>query len=91
MEFATPESATLLLWTLMRGAALAVLATEAIFLWMRRREPEVALSPVQAAARVFWAAAPALLLAGLALWCLSFVLTVGAQNAPAVAQLSVPR
>jgi hypothetical protein len=91
MDFATPESATLLLWTLMRGAALAVLATEAIFLWMRRREPEVALSPVQAAARVFWAAAPALLLAGLALWCLSSVVAAGASSASAVAQLSVPR
>jgi len=30
MEFSTPESATLLLWTLMRGAALVVLATETI-------------------------------------------------------------
>ena len=39
----------------MRGVALAVLATEAIFLWMRRREPEPALSPVQAAARIVWA------------------------------------
>ena len=91
MEFATPESATLLLWTLMRGAALVVLATEAIFLWMKRREPEAAMSPVQAAARVFWAATPALLLAGLALWCLSSVVASGASSASAVAQLAVPR
>jgi heme/copper-type cytochrome/quinol oxidase subunit 2 len=91
MEFATPESATLLLWTLMRGAALVVLATEAMFLWTKRREAEVALSPVQAAARIFWAATPALLLAGLALWCLSSVVNAGAGNAPAMAQLTVPR
>lgn len=91
MEFAKPESAILLLWTLMRGAALAVLATEAIFLWMRRREPEPAMSPAQAAARIFWAATPAVLLAGLALWTLSSVVTSGASNVPAVAQLAVPR
>jgi len=91
MEFSTPERATLLLWTLMRGVALAVLATEAIFLWMRRREPEPALSPVQAAARIVWAATPALLLAGLALWCLSSVVAAGASGASAMAQLAVPR
>jgi hypothetical protein len=91
MEFATPESATLLLWTLMRGAALVVLATEAIFLWTRRTEPEAALSPVQAAARIFWAATPAVLLAGLALWCLSSVVAADASSASAVAQLVVPR
>jgi hypothetical protein len=91
MDFATPESATLLLWTLMRGAALAVLATEAIFLWTRRSEPDPAMSRGQAAARIFWAATPALLLAGLALWCLSSVVAAGAQGASAVAQLSVPR
>ena len=51
MDFSTPETASLLLWTVMRGAALAVLATETIFLWTRRREPQVALSPAQAAAR----------------------------------------
>jgi hypothetical protein len=91
MDFSTPETASLLLWTLMRGAAVAVLATEAIFLWTRRREPQVALSPAQAAARLFWAATPAVLLAGLALWCLSSVLTAGALNASTVAQLTVSR
>ena len=91
MEFSTPESATLLLWTLMRAAAVVVLATEAIFLWMRRREPEPAMSPAQAAARLFWAATPAVLLAGLALWTLSSVVTSGASSVSAVAQLAVPR
>jgi heme/copper-type cytochrome/quinol oxidase subunit 2 len=91
MQFSTPESATLLLWTLMRAAALVVLATETIFLWMRRREPEPAMTPGQAAARLFWAATPAVLLAGLALWTLSAVVTSGASNVPAIAQLAVPR
>jgi heme/copper-type cytochrome/quinol oxidase subunit 2 len=91
MEFVKPESATLLLWTLMRGAALAVLATEAIFLWTRRHEPQVAMSPGQAAARLFWAVTPAVLLAGLALWCLSSVVDQGVTGASAVAQLAVPR
>jgi hypothetical protein len=91
MDFSTPETASLLLWTLMRGAALAVLATETIFLWTRRREPQVALSPAQAAARMFWAATPAVLLAGLALWCLSSILTASPPGASAVAQLAVPR
>jgi hypothetical protein len=91
MDFSTPETASLLLWTLMRGAALAVLATEAMFLWSRRREPEIALTPAQAAARFFWAATPAVLLVGLALWCLSSIAGSGASGAPAVAQLAVPR
>ena len=87
MEFSTPGSATLLLWTLMRGAALVVLATEAIFLWMRRREPEPAMSAAQAAARIFWAATPAVLLAGLALWCLSSVVTSGVAASVTVSSL----
>jgi hypothetical protein len=91
MDFSTPETASLLLWTLMRGAALAVLATEAIFLWSRRGEPQLALSPAQAAARLFWAATPAVLLVGLALWCLSTVVTSAPPGASAVAQLAVPR
>src|SRR5205823_3225587 len=62
MDFSAPETAPILLWTLMRGAALAVLATEAIFLWTRRSEPQP--SAAQAAARLFWAATPAILLVG---------------------------
>ena len=88
MDFSAPETAPILLWTLMRGAALAVLATEAIFLGTRRREAEP-ITAGQAAARLFWAATPAILLAGLALWCLSSI-TTSAQS-PGVAQLIVPR
>jgi heme/copper-type cytochrome/quinol oxidase subunit 2 len=88
MDFSSPETAPILLWTLMRGAALAVLATEAIFLWTRRREPEP--SHTQAAARLFWAATPAVLLAGLALWCLSSI-AASASASPGVAQIFVPR
>jgi heme/copper-type cytochrome/quinol oxidase subunit 2 len=87
MDFSAPETAPILLWTLMRGAALAVLATEAIFLWTRRREPEP--SAAQAAARLFWAATPAILLAGLALWCLASISAPTAAG-PAIAQF-VPR
>lgn len=58
--------------TIARAAGLAVLATEALFLWSRRRES----SPEQqgpVAARFFWAATPAAILAGLALWCMASV------------------
>jgi hypothetical protein len=89
MDFSAPGTASILLWTLMRGAALAVLVTEGLFLWTRRRDPEPAITPGQAAARLFWAATPAVLLAGLALWCLTAV--AGNATSPAVAQLSVPR
>ncbi|HYV67140.1 MAG TPA: hypothetical protein VE964_12920 [Myxococcales bacterium] len=86
MDFSAPETAPILLWTLMRGAALAVLATEAIFLWTRRREPQP--SAAQAASRLFWAATPAILLAGLALWTLASITSSAAG--PTVAQF-VPR
>jgi heme/copper-type cytochrome/quinol oxidase subunit 2 len=88
MDFSSPETASILLWTLMRGAALAVLATEAIFLWTRRREPQP--TAAQAASRLFWATTPAVLLAGLALWCL-FSVTASAAAGPQVAQIFVPR
>ena len=91
MDFSAPATAPILLWTLMRGAALAVLITEALFLWTRRGEPEPAISPAQAAARFFWAATPAVLLAGLALWCLVSVASGAHDATPALAQLSVPR
>ena len=87
MDFSAPDTASILLWTLMRGAALAVLATEGIFLWTRRREPQP--TAAQAASRLFWAATPAVLLAALALWCLSSIVAAG--STPAVAQIFVPR
>jgi hypothetical protein len=69
MQTAAPETAAILLWTVLRGAAVAVLASEAIFLAMRLRETQEKTSPLQAASRIFWALTPAVLLAGLALWC----------------------
>jgi hypothetical protein len=84
MEVTSPEIATLGIWTIARFAALAVLATEALFLYARRREPRQGSS-----SRVFWALTPALILAGLCLWCTSFVASSRRANvAPAVAQLA---
>ena len=84
MEVTSAETATLAIWTIARFAALAVLATEATFFLLRRRDPQP--RPPSA---VFWALTPALLLAGLCLWC---TLAVSARNAPAalsaVAQLA---
>ena len=88
MDLSAPETAPILLWTLMRGAALAVLATEAVFLWTRRRETEP-ITAGQAAARLFWASTPAILLAGLALWCLSSI--AASAQTQGIAQLIVPR
>jgi heme/copper-type cytochrome/quinol oxidase subunit 2 len=62
--------------TIARVAGLFVLATEALFLWTRRRDLAApAAEPQQGPAlgRFFWAATPALILAGLALWCLASV------------------
>jgi hypothetical protein len=59
------NSATLAIWTIARAAAVAVLATEALFLWARRRDTAEQRGP----SRVFWALIPALLLAGLCFWC----------------------
>ncbi|MGZ6125594.1 MAG: hypothetical protein ACXWLR_11580 [Myxococcales bacterium] len=70
MDVTSPETATLGIWTIARFAALAVLATEALFLYTRRRE-QVAQGP--AGSRFFWALTPAVLLAGLCLWCTIFV------------------
>ena len=84
MEVLSPETATLGILTIARFAALAVLATEAMFFFARRREPRHA-SP----SRVAWTLTPALLLAGLFLWCTVFVASSRrAQVAPAVAQLA---
>jgi hypothetical protein len=84
MEVTSPETATLAIWTIARFAALAVLATEASFFLLRRRDPQP--RPPSA---VFWALTPALLLAGLCFWC---TLAVSARHAPAensaVAQLA---
>jgi hypothetical protein len=84
MDVIPADTATLGIWTIARFAALAVLATEALFLYARRREPRA-----HAPARVFWALTPAVLLAGLCLWCTAYV--ASARQPPpaaAVAQLA---
>ena len=70
MDVTSPETATLGIWTIARFAALAVLATEALFLYTRPREQAVH-GPI--GSRFFWALTPAVLLAGLCLWCTIFV------------------
>ena len=80
-----PSTAQLGTWTIARFAALAVVATEALFLWTRRRAP--AGAPVApATSRLVWSLTPALLLAGLAFWCFVSVAQGGA--APALVQLA---
>jgi heme/copper-type cytochrome/quinol oxidase subunit 2 len=86
MATAAPETAPIVLWTMMRAAALLVLATEALFLWTRRREPALVHTSGQAFARLFWAATPAILLAGLALWCAAAL--AQPEAAAQIAQLS---
>jgi len=84
MEVTSPETSTLAIWTIARFAALAVLATEALFFYARRRDPQP--RPPSA---VFWALTPALLLAGLCLWCVASVSIQGAALASSpVAQLA---
>ncbi len=68
MDVPSPETATLGIWTIARFAALAVLATEALFVFVRRREAQ-SYGP----SRVFWALTPAVLLAGVCFWCTLFV------------------
>jgi hypothetical protein len=84
MEVTSPETATLAIWTIARFAALAVLATEAMFFYARRRDPQP-----RPPSHVFWALTPALLLAGLCLWCtVSIADRATPSNASAVAQLA---
>ncbi len=80
------STAQLGVWTIARFAALAVIATEALFLYSRRRD--AALVPeAPASSRLCWALTPALLLAGLAFWCFVSV-AQGNAAAPFVAQLT---
>lgn len=80
------STAQLGIWTIARFAALAVVATEALFLYSRRRDAATA-AEAPASSRLFWALTPALLLAGLAFWCFVSV-AQGAASAPVVAQLT---
>jgi len=67
MHVTSPETATLGIWTIARFAALAVLATEALFLYARRRDPQAVRAPP--GARILWALTPAVILLGLCFWC----------------------
>ncbi|HEY2031899.1 MAG TPA: hypothetical protein VGH20_22060 [Myxococcales bacterium] len=86
MDATSPATATLAIWTIARAAAVAVLATEALFLWSRRRN---AAAGAERPSRVFWALTPALILAGLCFWCTA---SVSARSAigprPSLAQLA---
>lgn len=77
------STAQLGIWTIARFAALAVIATEALFLYTRRAEPAGAPDD-RPSTRLAWALTPALLLAGLAFWCFVSV----AQAVPVFAQLT---
>lgn len=84
MDLTSPETAALGLWTIARCSALAVLVTEALFLFLRRREPQG-----ESRARVVWALTPAIILAGLCLWCTAFVASArGVPQPAAMAQLA---
>jgi hypothetical protein len=86
MEATSTVTATLAIWTIARAAAVAVLATEALFLWTRRSDATRAPS---GPSRIFWALTPALLLAGLCFWCTASVSARGAAGpVTAVAQLA---
>jgi hypothetical protein len=96
MDVTSPEIASLGIWTIARFAAIAVLATEALFLYARLKEGghDARLRrgdhvPGPVAARFFWAVTPAALLLGLCFWCSVFVsgAHVKAGPAPVVAQL----
>jgi hypothetical protein len=63
-----PHAQLLLLITIARAAALAVLATEALFLWTRRGDPDAPRGG-RPLARLVWVATPAVVLVGLSLWC----------------------
>ena len=79
------STAQLGIWTIARFAALAVIATETIFLYLRRRNAGIMVD-APASSRLYWAATPALLLAGLAFWCFVSV-AQGAAASPVAAQL----
>jgi hypothetical protein len=83
MDVTSPVTATLGVWTIARFAALAVLATEALFLYTRRSEAQTMRGAMEGehdarllrgdhvpgVSRIFWALTPALILLGLCFWC----------------------
>ena len=85
MDLSTPAASWTLFWTITRLLALAVLATEALFLVRRSRATSPEGTP---ASRFVWVATPAVLLAGLSLWCL-FALPSPRGSAAPAAQASL--
>jgi hypothetical protein len=79
---ASPLAQQLLLITLARVAAVAVLASEALIVWFRRNEPAAANRSL---GRVAWALTPAIVLVGLSLWCAQTLATTAASPSQAVA------
>ena len=69
----------LLLLTIARALALAVLASEALLLWFRRNEPEHTNRPLS---RLVWAATPAVVLVGMSLWCASHLVETRQNTLP---------
>jgi hypothetical protein len=67
MVSSAPSDQQLLLIAITRVAAVALLISEALILWFRRREP--ATDAITAFGRLFWAVVPAAVLLGLSLWC----------------------
>src|SRR2546421_3751034 len=88
MDLPSPAASWTLFWAITRAAALAVLATEAVFLLPPARSAAAEGTPT---ARLFWAATPALLLAGLSLWCLSALPAPRATQENAHASLTLRR
>ena len=68
MDLSSPATSLVLFWTITRAVALAVLATEALFLLRRSRS---LLPEATSTSRFVWSATPALILAGLSVWCLA--------------------
>jgi hypothetical protein len=87
MDLSSPVTSLVLFWTITRAAALAVLATEAVFLLRRARS---AHPEGTGTSRFVWSATPALMLAGLSLWCLVALPAPRSSSAPVAFASSSP-
>ena len=77
----------LLLLTIARTLALAVLVSEALLLWFRRNEPDAGGRPLS---RLVWAATPALVLVGMSIWCAQALVQTRAQVPAGVVAVAEP-